>query len=88
MPKALALKKVFDVKRSLRQDPNETKGTTVSEMEDTMPYKIRHVSGAKPWKIVKADTGEVVGSSTSKGKAQASIRARSMGEHAKSYKRS
>lgn len=41
-----------------------------------MPYKVVHRSGEKPWKIIKADTGRVVGSSTSKAKAEASIRAR------------
>jgi len=46
-----------------------------------MPYSIRKSSGSKPWKIIKKTTGEVVGSSTSKAKAQASIRAR----HARSH---
>lgn len=41
-----------------------------------MPWKVRHGSGAKPWKIVKTTTGKVVGSSTSKAKAKASVRAR------------
>jgi hypothetical protein len=41
-----------------------------------MPYKIVKRTGAKPWKIVNKDTGKVVGSSTSKEKAQASVRAR------------
>lgn len=45
-----------------------------------MPYKIVKRSGARPWKIIKKDTGKVVGSSTSKAKAQASIRARYAGE--------
>lgn len=38
-----------------------------------MPYKIVKKKGDKPYKIVKADTGEVVGSSTSKAKAARSI---------------
>jgi len=42
-----------------------------------MPYSIKHVEGDKrPWKIVKSDTGKIVGSSTSKADAEASIRAR------------
>jgi len=41
-----------------------------------MPYRIVKRSGARPWKVVKAATGKVVGSSTSKANAQASIRAR------------
>lgn len=42
-----------------------------------MPYKIKYVKGAKrPWKIVNKDRNEVVGSSTSKASAEASIRAR------------
>ena len=35
----------------------------------------------RPWKIVKEDTGEVVGSSTSKADAEASMRARYAAEH-------
>ena len=46
-----------------------------------MPYKIVKRSGAKPWKIVAKDTGRLVGSSTSKKKAEASVRARLAGEH-------
>lgn len=41
-----------------------------------MPWKVVKRSGSKPWKIVKTTTGKVVGSSTSKAKAQASVRAR------------
>ena len=44
-----------------------------------MPYSIKDTGkGAKPVKIIKKDTGKVVvvGSSTTKAKAQASIRAR------------
>jgi len=46
-----------------------------------MPYKIEKRKGKKPWKIINEDTGKVVGSSESKAKAQASIRARYAGEH-------
>ncbi len=46
-----------------------------------MPYSIRYVKGAeRPWKIVKKDTGKVVGSSKSRKAAEASIRARHAGE--------
>ena len=49
-----------------------------------MPWRIKKEgNGPKPWKIVKASTGEVVGSSSSKEKAQASIRARWAGENKK-----
>lgn len=41
-----------------------------------MPWKVVKGSGGRPWKIVKKDTGEVVGSSISKAAAQASVRAR------------
>lgn len=41
-----------------------------------MPYDIKKGSGPRPWKIIKKDTGEVVGSSTSEASARASIRAR------------
>jgi len=46
-----------------------------------VPYKIVKRSGAKPWKIINRITGKVVGSSTSKAKAEASARARLAGEH-------
>ena len=46
-----------------------------------MPYSIRKRTGARPWKIIKKSTGEVVGSSTSKPMAEASVRARYWGEH-------
>lgn len=48
-----------------------------------MPYKIEKRSGARPFKIIKKDTGKVVGSSITKAQAQASIRARYAGEHGK-----
>lgn len=42
-----------------------------------MPWKtVKKGSGKKPFKVVKKDTGEVVGSSTTKAKAEASVRAR------------
>jgi hypothetical protein len=41
-----------------------------------MPYDVVKGSGKRPWKIKKKSTGETVGSSTSKGKAKASVRAR------------
>ena len=40
-----------------------------------MPYKIENRKGKKPYKIVKKG-GKVVGSSTSREKAKASVRAR------------
>ena len=46
-----------------------------------MPYKVVKRTGAKPWKIVNEDRNETVGSSTTKAKAQASVRARLAGEH-------
>jgi len=46
-----------------------------------MPYSIKYVKGSKrPYKIVKSDTGKVVGSSKTRADAKASIRARYMGE--------
>lgn len=41
-----------------------------------MPWKVKRGKGKRPWKIIKADTGKVVGSSTTKAKAKASVRAR------------
>lgn len=46
-----------------------------------MPYKIQKGGGPRPWKIYRADTGKLVGTSTSKAKAQASVRARYRGAH-------
>jgi len=46
-----------------------------------MPVKVRHDGGKKPWKIVEENTGKVVGSSTSKEKAQASANARNAARH-------
>jgi hypothetical protein len=44
-----------------------------------MPYSVRK-NGSK-WQIVKKDTGEVVGTSSSKEKANASVRARYASEN-------
>ena len=41
-----------------------------------MPYSIKKTSGSRPYKVVKKTTGEVVGSSTNKEDAMASMRAR------------
>lgn len=42
-----------------------------------MPWKVvKQGKGAKCWKIVRSDTGKVVGSSSTKAKALASLRAR------------
>ncbi|HVN67178.1 MAG TPA: hypothetical protein VMT55_02315 [Candidatus Sulfotelmatobacter sp.] len=46
-----------------------------------MPYKVVKRSGSKPWKIIALDSGKIVGSSTSKKKAEASVHARLAGEH-------
>lgn len=48
-----------------------------------MPWTVVRGGGRKQWKIVKATTGEVVGSSTSKAKAEASVRARYAAENKK-----
>ena len=44
-----------------------------------MPYKIVKRGGEKPFKIINKDTGKQVGSSTSRKKAEASVRARYAG---------
>jgi hypothetical protein len=41
-----------------------------------MPYRVANKGGARPWKIIRTDTGQVVGSSASKAAAMASMRAR------------
>lgn len=41
-----------------------------------MPWHVEKRSGAKPYKIVKSDTGKVVGASKTKAMAEASVRAR------------
>ncbi|KKN70452.1 hypothetical protein LCGC14_0431470 [marine sediment metagenome] len=45
-----------------------------------MPYKVVKRGGTKPYKIIKISTGKIVGSSTSKVKAEASVRARYIGK--------
>jgi hypothetical protein len=45
-----------------------------------MPYKIVKKGGPRPWKIVRVADGKIVGSSKTKAKAQASVRARYAGE--------
>jgi hypothetical protein len=53
-----------------------------------MPYRIEHREGHKnnkgesaPWVIINEDREEIVGSSTSKELAEASVRARHAAEH-------
>ena len=46
-----------------------------------MPATVSRGSGKKPWKIVEKDSGRVVGSSTSKTKAQSSANARNAAKH-------
>ena len=41
-----------------------------------MPYEIKKQGGPRPFKIVLKDSGKVVGSSTSRADAEASMRAR------------
>lgn len=42
-----------------------------------MPYKVeKRGNSQKPWKIIKTTTGQVVGSSETKAKAQSSVKAR------------
>lgn len=49
-----------------------------------MPYHILYKKGtAKPWKLIKTATGEIVGSSETKKEAEASIKARYAGEYNK-----
>jgi hypothetical protein len=45
-----------------------------------MPYTIRKGNGERPFKIIRKDTGEQVGSSKTKKDAEESIRARYSGE--------
>ncbi|MHC4240238.1 MAG: hypothetical protein ACYSUC_10890 [Planctomycetota bacterium] len=48
------------------------------------PYSIKYVDGDdRPWKIVRISDRKIVGSSKSKKKAAASIRARMSGESKK-----
>ncbi len=46
-----------------------------------MPYRVEKRKGPKPWKIIRKDDGKVVGSSSSKKDADASVRARLAGDH-------
>ncbi len=53
-----------------------------------MPYKIEHREGHKiskdeqaPWVIINKDRNKIVGSSATKEDAEASVRARLVGEH-------
>ncbi len=46
-----------------------------------MPVKVRKGSGSKPFKVVEKATGKVVGSSTTKAKAESSARARNAAKH-------
>jgi len=41
-----------------------------------MPWSVKKGKGARPFKIIRSDTGKTVGSSTSKASALASMRAR------------
>lgn len=50
-----------------------------------MPYKVKKASGSRPYKITKH--GKVVGSSTSKSKAKASVRARYANEMPRDLKK-
>ena len=53
-----------------------------------MPWKVqKRGSGPKPFKIVKSDTGQVVGSSSTREAAQASVRARYRAEPVAAKKR-
>jgi len=45
-------------------------------IKNNMPYTIKKEKGARPWKIIKKTTGEIVGSSKTLKNAKASIRAR------------
>lgn len=48
-----------------------------------MPWHVEKRGGKKPWKVIKDSTGEVVGSSETREKAVASIRARYAAESKK-----
>lgn len=43
------------------------------------PWHVEKKSGSRPYKIVRSDTGKVVGSSVSKSKAQSSVNHRYAG---------
>jgi hypothetical protein len=61
------------------------RGFTSGTEKPDMPYEVRK-AGSK-YQIVKKDTGKVVGTSDSKAKAEASIRARYAGEGGSNAKR-
>lgn len=46
-----------------------------------MPVRVKKGSGSRPYKVVETATGKVVGSSTSREKAQASANARNAAHH-------
>jgi hypothetical protein len=48
-----------------------------------MPYNIKKkpIKGKKDWAIINKNTGKIVGRSTTKKKAEASVRARLASEH-------
>ena len=54
-----------------------------------MPYRVRRGTGSKPFQIVNIQTGKVVGSSSSRSNAQASIghRMDAEGKSLKNYKK-
>lgn len=53
-----------------------------SEVCEIMPVVVRkRGTGAKPYKIVEKHTGKVVGSSSTRAKAQASANARNAARH-------
>jgi len=46
-----------------------------------MPVTVRKGSGSRPYKIVEKKTGKVVGTSTTKAKAQSAANARNAARH-------
>ena len=53
-----------------------------------MPYAVsKRGKGKRPYKIRNKNTGRIVGSSTSKAKANSSIRARNAAKHNPNWKR-
>ena len=63
-------------KFTLERINDRTRSWLLIKREDSMPYQIKKTSGPRPYKIVRRDIGKTVGSSTSRAKAEASIRAR------------
>ena len=53
----------------------------MDEEGGVMPWRVRKGKGKRPWKIVKRG-GKVVGSSTNRQDAKASVRARYVNEYA------